>query len=267
MPKLPRKAVDRIAIGLKRFQPILMSAKMRDINESDTVVIVADLLQEMFGYDKYTEITSEHTIRCTFCDLAIKLDGALAFLIEVKAIGHELKEQHVKQAVDYAANQGCDWVVLTNSVRWKVFKVAFSKPIEHELVVDLDLLAMNPRKAEDIELVGLLAKDGWQKAQLGEYHEQQQALSRFTIGALLLSDAVLNMLRREIRRLSPDVRLEIEEIKSVLESDVVKRDVLEGEKAEAARKHLAKAANRALRAARADNRPEPVALDVVKSSN
>ena len=53
-------------------------------------------------------------IRSTFCDLAVKLDGHLAFLIEVKAIGLELKEQFVKQAVDYAANQGVEWVVLTN---------------------------------------------------------------------------------------------------------------------------------------------------------
>ena len=36
-------------------------------------------------------------IRGTFCDLAIKLDGTLAVLIEVKAIGLDLKEQYVKQ--------------------------------------------------------------------------------------------------------------------------------------------------------------------------
>ena len=145
MAKLPKKAVERITAGLKRFQPVLVSAKSRDVNESDTVVIVTDLLQEVFGYDKYAEITSEHMIRSTFCDLAVKLEGTLAFLIEVKAIGHELKDQHIKQAVDYAANQGCEWVALTNGAVWKVFRVRFSKPIEHELVVDMDLLSVNPR--------------------------------------------------------------------------------------------------------------------------
>ena len=44
-------------------------------------------------------------IRRTFCDLAVKLDGTLEFLVEVKALGLELKDQHMKQAVDYAANQ------------------------------------------------------------------------------------------------------------------------------------------------------------------
>lgn len=257
MPKLPKKAVERIAAGLKRFQPILSSAKSRDINESDTVVIVADLLQEVFGYDKYAEITSEHMIRGTFCDLAVKLDATLAFLIEVKAIGLELKEQHVKQAVDYAANQGCEWVALTNGSAWRVYKVIFSKPIEQELVVELDLLAVNHRNSEHIDLVGLLAKEGWQKAQLGGYHSLRQALSRFTLAALIVSDPVVDVLRRQVRRLSPDVRVETEEIKNVLVTDVLKREVLEGEKAEAARKQIAKAASRALRTSKPEGEPGP----------
>ncbi len=257
MARLPKKAVERINAGLKRFQPILASAKARDVNESSTVVMVTDLLQDLFGYDKYAEITSEHMIRGTFCDLAVKLDDTLALLIEVKAIGLALKEQHVKQAVDYAANQGVEWVALTNGALWKVYKVSFSKPISHELVVDLDLLNMNPRNSEHIELIGLLAKEGWQKAHLGDYHSQRQALSRFTLGALLLSDSVLEVLRREIRRLAPEVRIDTEEIKAALEADVLKREVLEGEKAEAARKQIARAAGRALRAPKPDAESEP----------
>ncbi len=69
---VPQKAASRIIAGLRRFQPILAAAKARDVNESDTVVIVADMLQEVFGYDKYTDITSEHAIRGTYCDLVVK---------------------------------------------------------------------------------------------------------------------------------------------------------------------------------------------------
>ena len=69
MPKLSKKAAERIAVGLKRFQPILATAKSRDINDSDTVVLVTDLLQDVFGYDKYLEITSEHMIRSTSATL------------------------------------------------------------------------------------------------------------------------------------------------------------------------------------------------------
>ena len=70
------------------------------------------MLAAVFGYDKYSEVTSEFSIRGTYCDLATKLDGVVQTLIEVKAVGYDLKEAHTKQAIDYAANQGVDWVLL-----------------------------------------------------------------------------------------------------------------------------------------------------------
>jgi hypothetical protein len=49
---VPSKVAARIAAGIKRFQPNLASAKTRDVNESDTVVIVTHVLHDLFGYDK-----------------------------------------------------------------------------------------------------------------------------------------------------------------------------------------------------------------------
>jgi len=77
MAAIPAKVVSRLTTQLKRFQSVLAAAKARDINESDTALIVTDILAELFGYDKYAEITSEHAIRGTFCDLAVKIDGHL----------------------------------------------------------------------------------------------------------------------------------------------------------------------------------------------
>lgn len=128
MATIPVKVKERLVAGLKRFQPIITKARDKDINESDTVTIIADMLSDVFGYDKYTEITSELAIKKTFCDLAVVLDGTVRMLIEVKAAGLDLKEQHIKQAVDYGSNSGVDWVVLTNGVTWKVYKVVFAKP-------------------------------------------------------------------------------------------------------------------------------------------
>jgi len=245
---VPSKVGSRISSGLKRFQPILDAARARDANESDTVIIVMDLLHEILGYDKYGEITSEHSIRSTFCDLAIKIDGSLALLIEVKAIGTDLKDQHVKQAVDYAANQGCEWVALTNGVVWRAYRVTFSKPIAQELVVEFNLCEINPRKDDHVELVWLLCKEGWQKARLGEYHEQRQALSRFTIGAILLSEPVVDVLRRELRRVSPEARIEEAQIRDVMITEVIRREVFEGDKAESAKRLVARSSGRSLRA-------------------
>ncbi len=244
MASVPAKALERIRDGLKRFQPIIAGAKARDVNESDTVVIVTDVLQDIFGYDKYSEITSEHMIRGTFCDLAVKLGGSLAFLLEVKAIGSELKDQHVKQAIDYAANQGVEWVGLTNGASWRIYKVSFTKPIAYEVVVEFDLLNLSHRDGDAIDLLALLAKEGWQKAHIGEYHIYKQALSKYTLGAILLSEPVLKLVRRQLRT-SSGLKVALGEIKSVLEADVIKREVLEGEKAAHAQRQVSRAARRA----------------------
>lgn len=247
MANVPGKVRDRLTAGLKKFQPVLAAAKARDVNESDTVTIITDVLADVFGFDKYSEITSEYVIRGTYVDLAIKLDGTLETLIEVKAIGLDLKDAFTKQAVDYAANQGIEWVILTNGIVWQVYRVFFAKPIAQELVLELDLLSVNSKSTEDLERLHLLTKEGWGKALLGDYHAQRQALSRYFIGAMVLTDPVLDVVRRELRRLSPDVRIETEQIREVLMQEVLKRDVVEGERADEARKKVNRAVSRALR--------------------
>jgi hypothetical protein len=249
MALIPKKVAERLVLGLKRYQPILAAAKARDVGETDTVTIIKDMLADVFGYDKYSELTSEYAIRGTYCDLAVKLDGKLSTLIEVKAIGLDLKEQHVKQAVDYAANQGVDWVLLTNGNRWCVYHVLFTRPIQTELVVDIDFSVLSARSESDIELLYLWCKEGWQRSALGDFHTQKQALSRFFLGAMVLSDSVLEVIRRELRRVSPDVRIDIDQIRTVLANEVIKREVMEGEKADEAKKKIAKAVGKATRAA------------------
>ena len=108
---------------------------------------------------------------------------------------------------------------------------------------------MNPRSENDVEHLYLWCKEGWQRSVLGEYHTRKQALSRFFIGAMLQTDPVLEVIRRELRRVSPDVRIDIEQIKAVLTNEVIKREVMEGDKADEARKKITRAAMKALRAA------------------
>jgi len=247
MLKVPKKVVERLHGAVKRYQSVLASAKSRDVGESDTVTIVVDILTYIFGYEKYAEITSEFAIKGNRCDLAIKLDGELQLLIEVKAIGLELKENFVKQAVDYAANQGVDWVVLTNGIVWRVYHVKFEKPISQEMLIEIDFASLNSKSEKDIESLFLLCKEGWTKSVLGDYHSQRQALSRYFLGNLILSESILQVIRRELKRMSPDIRIEIDDIKHVISNEVLKREVVEGEQAEAAKKKISKSSSKLLR--------------------
>jgi hypothetical protein len=241
MSKIPTRVEQRLVTALKRFQPIIDQARARDINEADTVTIVKDVLAELFGYDKYSEVTSEHAIRGTYCDLAIKLDGRLEFLIEVKAIGLEPKDQHVKQAVDYAANQGVEWVVLTTGAIWRIYRVTFAQPIQSDLVVEIRIPELSTRDSTHLELLWLLAKEGWQKARLGEFHAQRQAISRYMLAALVASDPVVDTIRRELRRMHEGIKITNEQIVAVLQQEVLKRETIDGDKAVDARKVVARA--------------------------
>ena len=160
MPNVPKKVADRLSQQLTVFQRVLNNAKDRDVNESDTGTIITDMLANLFGFDKYNEVTSEQAIRGTFCDLAVKLDGVVNYLIEVKAIGLTLKENHLRQALNYGANHGTPWVVLTNGINWEIYRVKFERPIGQEHICSINILELNQRKAEDLERLYLLCREG-----------------------------------------------------------------------------------------------------------
>src|SRR3990170_3605874 len=264
---IPTKIARRLADGIKRFQPIISSAKARDANESDTSMIVTDMMAELFGYDKYSEITKELAIRGTYCDLATKIEGKFQMLIEVKAVGIDLKENHIKQAVDYASNKGIEWVALTNANNWKVFKVIFSKPIDFEIVLDIDLLTLSFKNETHLESIFLLTRESMLKSGLYAYHDQIQATNKFYLGAIILSDSVLEAIRRELRRITPDIKVLIEDLRNVLIQDVLKREVIEGEKADIAKKKVHKVARKLLRAKKENSASEPSSESQVSESS
>ncbi len=261
-----QKTFNRIADGIKKFQPLVASAKSRDINESDTVVLLTGILSDVLGYDRYTEITTEKAIKGTYCDLALKLDGKVRVLLEAKAINVELKEAQVKQAVDYAANDGVDWVILTNGVNWKVFKVLFTKPIQNILVCEFDFLNLKHKDESDLEKMALLSKEATSREALEDYFSQRQALSRFMLGNLLFEEGVLSQIRKELKQVYPDLKVTKEEIAKILANEVVKREVVDSEDATEAKKKIAKA-NRKIERQKGERAKEETIIPVIENSD
>ncbi len=242
MANIPKKVKDRLVREVARFKKILENASDRDVNESDTVTIVTDMLAAVFGFDKYTEVTSEQAIRGTYCDLAVCLDGKMKYLIEVKAIGLTLKENHLRQVVNYGANHGIPWVVLTNGLTWDIYRIRFEQPIAWDHLCSFNFLDVNPRQQEDLERLYILCRDGVVKAAIDAFHDHTRNVNRFVIGAIVASDAVVNVVRREIRKISPGIKVTPDEIGRILESEVLKRDVVEGDAADDAKVRIRKVA-------------------------
>lgn len=240
MAGIPKKVTERFSRVIPRFQKVLQAAKDRDVNESDTVSIVNDILGEVFGYDKYLEVTSELAIRGTYCDLALKVDEKIQFLVEVKAIGMDLKDNHVRQAVDYGANNGVPWVILTNSLEWRMYRVRFEQPIAHDLVNRFDLATIDPQAEKDQEILFTIAKEGLGRDAREEFYEKAKSFNRYILGGLVLSEPVLELIRRELRKISEGLRVDLEELEQKIRGEVLKREVVEGEEAEAAQSRVNK---------------------------
>jgi len=238
MKPIPKKTLSRLVYGIKKFQPILNDAKARDINESDTVVIINDMLSDIFGFDKYSEVTSEFSIRGTYCDLATMIDTKTQYLIEVKAIGNELKDSYVKQAVDYAANEGIDWVLLTNGIHWIAYKISFAKPINKDTVFEFNFLELSHKNKEHLEELFCLTKEGCVKSVFEDFHSRRQVLSKYFIGSILVSDTILNAVKKELRKIEPEIKIDPEQIKAVIENEIIKREVIENDKTKDATKKI-----------------------------
>jgi hypothetical protein len=248
------KVSSRITAQLKTYQGILAQAMKKDSSEGDTVVIVTDMISDILGYDKYQNLSSEHAIRGTYVDLMVSVDNKPRFLVEVKAVGTELKDSSIKQVVDYAANKGVDWVVLTNGIIWRIYKVVFAKPIDKVLVCELNALEANSKGPEAIECFGSLSLEGFSKDSLSDWFHEKQITSKFAIAAILLSDSMLDSLRLQIRRLS-QVRVEIDDLRSLLTDEVIKRELIDGDDAKSASGFLKKLQRR-MNAKRSDSDDE-----------
>lgn len=241
---IPKKVQTRIKASLKKYKGVLADARNADRSEQDTVTIITDMLADIFGYDKYSEITGEYTIRGTFCDLAVKIGGKVRFLMEVKAIGKDLKESHLRQATDYAAKEGIEWVVLSNGVEWQAYRMIFEQPVRYDHVFTMDLLA----GGDDLqEMIYMLSREGIAKEAIAEYHEQRQVLNAYHLAALILSDTILAVLRRELRRAAPGMRIDTDDIKAQLVSEVIKRSVLESEETKDAARRIKRTRSRKMR--------------------
>lgn len=241
MFKISKKTTDRFAATLKNFQAIALSHKARDVSEADTVTLIKDVLAETFGYDKYVELTSEQQIRGTFCDLAIKIDGKIRVLIEVKAAGIELNEGHLRQAINYGANQGIEWVVLTNALDWRLYKIKFGQPVDFEVLSSFSLPAINLRNEDDVRKLFLLSREGVVSEAMSAFHQHTQFINKFTVAQIVLSESIIYQMRREMRRLFPDVKIETDALKEILTQDVLKREVVEGDKAKETETRIRKA--------------------------
>jgi predicted type IV restriction endonuclease len=211
-------AVD-ITKDLKKYLPVFQQAHDQAMNESDTSMRISKFCEAVLGYDLFNDVSREHAVKERNVDYAIKLDGKVFFFIEVKQAGTTLKEKHIEQASNYAANAGVTWVLLSNGKNWNMYHLSFGDGIQIDLLWSIDILEGDFKDA--VCKLSMLHKKNINKGELDEYFAKKKILSPKSIVQAIFHENTLRLIRAHLRK-SSGLKVDEEELSEHIKTMISK---------------------------------------------
>jgi hypothetical protein len=185
--------------SIKDYKKKFLDKPLGELDESGTRLLINHFLTEMLGYETLSEVKTEYMIKGTYADYVIQIGGKRHFLVEVKALSLNLSANHLRQSINYGANEGIDFVLLTNGKVFELYKVLFEKPISQELIFSLDFSELSNLKVIADQLQ-YLHKDAVLKKGLDVLWDRHSALSPKNLSKLLFSTEVVKFLQKELKK-------------------------------------------------------------------
>ena len=184
---------------LKEYKSRYMKKQYDDLDESATRIMTNSLLTEVLGYKELEEIKTEYRIRGEYADYVIQLARKKRFIVEVKAIQLDLSDKHLRQSVNYAANEGIDWIILTNGRQLELYRVIFSKPIAVKKIFSCDLGDLKQVK-DTLAMIALLTKRSVLKNELDSYWTRFKALDPENLCKNFYSAESVKLMKRMLKK-------------------------------------------------------------------
>ena len=219
-PKWETAARERMKAAIKKFGKPLADLVARDANEGDTRLLVTDMLCEGFGFDKYSELTTEYRVKGEFADYGIRIDKELIAFLEVKRVTTKLAAKHLRQVETYAVNEGVEWVILTSGVVWQVYHITGGLPIIVDLAVEVDLSGEHSL-AQKANQLYYLTKESLKRRQIDTLWQAKRATSPKSLAKVLCSDVVVTAIRKELKRTTGQSVTEVEIVRLLNETVLV----------------------------------------------
>ncbi len=184
--------------ALKKYHKKYLTKKIIDLDESGTRLMVNTLLTDVLGYIPIEEVKTEYLIKGTYADYVIQIKGVRHFLVEVKSFSLKLSENHLRQAINYGANEGIEWILLTNGKQFELYKILFGKPIEKRKIFSIDLTDSSKIR-KSAECFQYLHKDNVTKKGLKQYWNRCEALNPTTVAGILYDTKILNFIKKILK--------------------------------------------------------------------
>jgi predicted transport protein len=145
-------------------------------NEANTKAHVIEPLLSALGWDPLEIDSVDREVRVydgTFLDYALKLSGAPRIYVEAKGLRESLDDKKfIAQAINYANNDGVLWCVLTNGVRWSVYKTNEPVAMDRKLLLEVDLAEEKDSTSEKAKLLGLISREAVEAGALDSFGER-----------------------------------------------------------------------------------------------
>ena len=215
---MARKKLDKeTRKAIREARKMVEEVAKADGNEAQTRRRVDRMFEALMGYDVFKHITREHAVKGSglteYCDFAIQIEqGEKAnpvIMVELKRVNIDLAPKHLKQVSSYAINQGCEWILLTNSKDWRLYHVSFGQPPRTKLIESWDLLNDDP--ADLADKFALVGYRNVKKGGLDELWQKANVLTPQNVLGAIVTEDTLKVIRRELRK-STDVLVTPEEI-------------------------------------------------------
>jgi hypothetical protein len=190
------KMLAALKIYRKKY---LTKSNFNELDESGTRIMINEFLTNVLGFTALEEVRTEYMIKGTYADYVIQVKGVRHFLVEVKALSIALSDKHLRQAVNYGANEGIEWAILTNGKQFDLYKITFGKPIEHKIVFSVDLSDADGLKTAT-ENIQFLHRDCVLKKALNALWNKHSALDPSTLAGLLYNPSFVSLLKRELKK-------------------------------------------------------------------
>lgn|GEM_PF-381301 len=226
-PRWETEARDRLRTVVRRVAKPLADLATRDANEGDTRLVVTDILTDGLGFDKYQDLTTEYLVKGEFADYGLRVDQQLVAFLETKRITTKLNTKHLRQVEMYALNEGVEWVILTNGARWQVYHIGVmaGTPVLIELALDVDLLSSESANVK-ADALFYISKEAFKRHMIDDLWREKVASSPRSLAATIMSDPVVDAIRKELRRRTSQ-QVSTAEIQKLLRSTVIRADCLD----------------------------------------
>lgn len=140
MTRVPDDFLDRVTT-------VVTKARRHDLtslNEANTKALLIEPILAALGWDvaDLDSVTREYKVYDgTYLDYALIVEAKAVLFCEAKPTGKRLEDpKWVSQTINYANNEGVVWCVLTDGLRWRVFKaneaVTMAKKLAFEVTLE-----------------------------------------------------------------------------------------------------------------------------------